>query len=84
MRPGMSFRTLAVVMTLIVLPALALAQSDEELEQWQRAANPGAAHRELAQQAGSWTYVVTMWHEPGSDPVQLEGIARKTMIMGGR
>ena len=25
-----------------------------------------------------------MWNEPGSDPVQLEGIARKTMIMGGR
>jgi hypothetical protein len=74
-----------VAAILIVMPTMVVAEhSEEEMAQWQRAATPGAAHGELAQQAGSWTYVVTIWEGPNSEPMRLEGIAKKTMVMGGR
>jgi hypothetical protein len=77
-------RTAVAAAALIVLPLAAAGHSEEELAQWQKAATPGAPHEELAREAGSWTYVVTMWDGPDAEPMQLGGIARKQMVMGGR
>jgi len=68
----------------VLLSTAALAQSPEEMEAWQRAMTPGAPHADLAQQAGAWKYVLRIWSEPGVEPLVLEGVSTKTMIMGGR
>lgn len=84
MRRGMRF-PLAIVTVLLALSlAVVAGHSEEEMAQWQKAMTPGAPHEALAQQAGSWVYVATIWEEPGGEPTRFQGIARKTMVMGGR
>lgn len=80
----MRIRTTLLPALCLLLPLAATAQSAEELAAMQKAMTPGAPHAELARQAGTWAYTVTMWAEPGADPLELIGVSTKTMIMGGR
>ncbi len=85
---------LAVVLAIVEVVALVVvyagdtnaeaAGNVDPMEAWLASITPGDPHAELANQAGSWNYVITFWMEPGADPGQLEGVSKKTMIMGGR
>lgn len=76
--------TLAFVLLIATLPLWAGTEKDAKAEAWMKAATPGAAHAGLAEMAGKWRYVLTMWEEPGSAPMRVEGTSTKSMIMGGR
>ena len=82
-------KTMKWILVLLVIAALdavaflAWADGPESMEAMQRAMTPGGPHRDLADQAGSWSYVVTIFEE-GSEAMQLEGVSKKTMILGGR
>ena len=54
------------------------------MDAWVAAMTPAEAHEGLAEQAGEWRYVVTIWEGPGAEPTVLDGVSVKTMIMGGR
>lgn len=76
--------TIAVVTLIEAVVLMSWAESPGEIEAWQKAMTPGPQHAELAEQAGEWSYSVTMWQEPGAEPTTLNGVALKRMIMGGR
>ena len=75
---------LTLLAILVALPLVAWAGDDAAEEAWMQAMAPGDPHTDLATQAGEWSYIVTLWREPGAEPISLEGVATKTMIMGGR
>jgi hypothetical protein len=51
---------------------------------WMKAMTPGEPHAGLAEQAGEWRYMVSIWSDPAAEPMQIEGVSTKTMVMGGR
>jgi hypothetical protein len=55
-----------------------------DMDAWIAAMTPAKPHGGLAEQAGEWSYVVTIWEGPGAEPMVLDGVSVKTMIMGGR
>jgi hypothetical protein len=59
-------------------------QEQAMMEAWAKYMTPGEPHQKLAERAGKWTYTGRMWAEPGADPVEFEGTATITSIMGGR
>jgi hypothetical protein len=64
--------------------ALAAAESEAATKAWIEAMTPGEAHQRLAERVGEWKAVVTMWEAPGAEPVVIEGVALKSMVLGGR
>src|SRR5687768_5711179 len=61
---------------LCALPALLAAQTHEmtpeqkaEMEAYQKAGTPGAPHKAMAAQAGTYTTKVKSWHAPGQPPM---------------
>lgn len=55
-----------------------------EMAAWQKAMTPGPQHEALAAMAGEWDLEVTMWMEPGAEPVKSAATASRTMGFGGR
>jgi hypothetical protein len=51
---------------------------------WAKAATPGENHQFLARFEGDWTFASKMWMDPSAPPMESQGAAEKTMIMGGR
>jgi hypothetical protein len=45
---------------------------------------PGASQAMLAKAAGEWVADITMWMEPGGQPMTAKGTATNKMILGGR
>ena len=51
---------------------------------FQKVAEPGTEHANLASLVGSWTQKIILWPEPGAEPLVFEGTAENVMILGGR
>jgi hypothetical protein len=48
------------------------------------AMSPGPEHELLEALVGDWSTEVTMWPEPGADPMTMTGSAKNRMVLGGR
>ena len=87
-------RTSIVAAALVALPALAAAQGHEghqmtpdqkaEMEAYQKAGTPGAPHKALAAQVGTYTVKSKSWQEPGKPPMEETGTVTRSMALGGR
>jgi len=55
-----------------------------EMEAYMKAGTPGAAHQELAGQAGNYDLKIKSWHEPNAPATEETGTATRKMILGGR
>lgn len=80
-----------LVVGVLCVAAAAHAQempSPEELarimERHAEAALPGPEHEILQRMAGSWELEITMWPEPGAEPVTATSVVEAEMILGGR
>lgn len=51
---------------------------------WMAYMTPGDMHKVLAESTGEWTGEITMWMEPGKDPIKSKGTSSNKMILGGR
>lgn len=56
----------------------------ETMAAYMEMAKPGPEHQRLADLAGDWKQSLKIWHEPGAEPVLMEGKVTNTMILGGR
>jgi hypothetical protein len=67
-------------------PATTSAQPNEAemMKQMMELAKPGENHKLLATLAGTWSYDVTMWMNPGAPPTKSTGTAVRKAIMDGR
>ena len=85
----------ALTLLFLVTPLLASAQQDAnmpemtpemeaEMMAWMQLAQPGEHHKHLAPFVGRWKGEVTMWMEPGADPMTEQSIAEVAWILGGR
>ena len=74
----------ALLAIILLTPMVAAADDAEGKQAWMEAMTPGAQHTDLADQAGEWRYVVSIWNEPNAEPTKLKGVAVKTMMLGGR
>ncbi len=57
---------------------------DDMMKIWMEYMTPGKMHELMASQVGEWNYDVTMWMEPGTEPQKANGVAKISMILGGR
>lgn len=58
--------------------------NNAEMEAMMKAAMPGPEHKRLDEMAGSWTYTMKMWLEPGQPPSESKGTAENKWILDGR
>jgi hypothetical protein len=65
------------------LPSTAQTSSDE-MQAMMAYSTPGNIHKMLAKSAGLWTATVTMWMQPGAQPVSSSASCTNEMILGGR
>ena len=59
-------------------------QMAEMMAAWQKAMTPGTPHEELAKWVGTWKMTTTIWNDPSAEPEVHEGVAERSMILGGR
>ncbi|OYQ35457.1 hypothetical protein CHU92_10800 [Flavobacterium cyanobacteriorum] len=62
----------------------ASAQSDAEMKAWETYMTPGAAHKMMATETGTWYCDMTFWQNPDTKPEKASTTAEIKMIMGGR
>lgn len=55
-----------------------------EMAAWQQAMTPGPQHQALAAMAGEWELDLTMWMEPGAEPMKSVASASRRMTFDGR
>ena len=61
------------------------ADTQAMMEAWQKAATPGAQHKQLGDQfVGTWDTRMTAWMDPSAPPVTSTGKAVNTAVFGGR
>jgi hypothetical protein len=60
------------------------AAHDEMMKMWEAMSAPGEPHAALAEMAGTWHTNVTMWMQPGTEPMISEGVSENKMTLGGR
>ena len=64
------------------------AMSPEEqamMAAWEKAMTPGEQHARLAEHfEGTWDTKMSLWMEPGAEPMVSTGTSTNTMILGGR
>jgi hypothetical protein len=69
-------------------PAAEAPQMSEEtaarMAAWAQAMTPGPQHEMLAGMAGDWSCEITMWMEPGTEPMVEQFTATRRMVFGGR
>lgn len=86
----MHHRSCSAALALILGFALAQPALGQELDEasimaaYEKAMTPSAPHARLADMAGNWDLTVTMWMQPGADPVVSEATAARKMVLGGR
>ena len=52
---------------------------------WEKAMTPGEQHARLAEHfEGTWDTKMSLWMEPGAEPMVSTGTSTNTMILGGR
>ena len=54
------------------------------MQNWMAYMTPGKAHEMMAKTDGTWDGDITMWMEPGGQPMKSTGTAVNKMILGGR
>jgi len=64
--------------------AEAPVDSAAEAKAWQAYATPGAPHKLLADEVGTWNCEMTFWYEPNAKPEKSSSVATIKMILGGR
>lgn len=78
----------STVFVIVFLFAVYTPAQDQEMTEQQKAWNdymtPGWAHEMMAEHAGEWNTVTTMWMDPSAPPQIMEGASKNEMIMGGR
>jgi len=91
MRKYAGLTWMAALVAVALQAPLAGAQQHEmtpeqkaEMEAYMKAATPGAAHKRLAESAGSYALAIRSWHEPGGPAMEETGTATRRMIMDGR
>lgn len=57
---------------------------DAMMKEWAKWMNPGAPHQLLQKMAGKWTITQKMWMDPSQPPMENQGTAELTMVLGGR
>lgn len=88
-------RSGSVVVIAVLSLVIAAASSAQDLPEmsddakaamnaWMELRTPGEHHQHLAQYAGSWKMEVTMWMEPGAEPMTDAGAAEARLILGER
>lgn len=55
-----------------------------DVEAMAKAAEPGEAHLRLCARAGAYATHTRMWPQPGGTPMETEGSARLSTVLGGR
>lgn len=60
------------------------ADQRELMMQYLQLAQPGPEHERLAVYAGSWDVEMTLWLQPGAEPMVIQGTATTRMVVGGR
>lgn len=65
-------------------PAMANAQTPEEMKAWEAYMTPGKEHKMMAEEVGKWSVEMTFWHEPGAQPEKATSNAEVKMIFDGK
>lgn len=87
---NMNPRTFGVALALSLSLAAAhpaLAQEYDEtavMAAYEKAMTPGEDHAKLAELVGTWAMTVTLWMQPGAEPIVTTATNTSKMIMGGR
>ncbi len=58
--------------------------TEDRTQAWLRYAEPGPEHEFFRQQEGDWRLLTRFWMDPGSLPIESEGVSENRMILGGR
>ncbi|WP_374174429.1 DUF1579 domain-containing protein [Flavobacterium tructae] len=58
--------------------------SAAQMKAWQEYATPGAPHKLMADEVGTWNCDMTFWSEPNGKPEKATSTANVKMILGGR
>lgn len=64
--------------------AEAPVDSAAQAKAWQEYATPGAPHKLMAEEVGTWNCDMTFWYEPDAKPEKASSVANIKMILGGR
>lgn len=83
----MKYLLLTATLLALLLSHPAQAQSaDEQAAQkaWMDYMTPGDMHKMLAKSDGEWTFAMTSWMSPNSEPMKSTGSTVNRMILGGR
>ena len=59
-------------------------EAKETMNAWMALASPGVHHQHLARYVGKWTSEVSMWMEPGGEPMVDQAEAEARWILGDR
>ncbi len=83
--------TVTVLLAVVLGPAVAMAQelpAGEELEAMVakslELAAPGPEHVRFERMVGTWDAHMTLWSQPGAEPIVVEGTTESELILGGR
>ena len=60
------------------------AELDALMEKSMQLGQPGPEHERFASMVGVWDVRMTMWPEPGADPLLVEATSEAELILGGR
>ena len=58
--------------------------SAAQMKAWQAYATPGAPHKMMADEVGTWNCDMTFWEEPNGKPSKASSTANVKMVLGGR
>ena len=64
--------------------AEAPVDSAAQMKAWQAYATPGAPHKLMTEEVGTWNCEMTFWYEPNGKPEKSTSVANIKMILGGR
>ncbi len=62
----------------------AQSMSDETMQAWEEAMTPNENHEWLAQFEGNWTFTMTTWMDPKTEPSVTSGESMMQMVCQGR
>jgi len=73
-----------VLMAVILISGKCLAQSQEDMKKYEEYMAVGPMQQMMAKSVGVWSANITMWTNPGADPMSSTEEVTYAMIMGGR
>ena len=73
-----------VLMAVFLISGKCLAQSQEDMKKYEEYMAVGPMQQMMAKSVGVWNANITMWTNPGADPMNSTEEVTYAMIMGGR